>query len=509
MLNIGKKHNHLILIVFIVVICLFCQSSLAAKSKEPSKHYSSIEEFISEQKTIRLIADNCPGYGNQAATANTLTRLRQMGFKGTFEFVYANATTAKITTLFNLPSNIPDVYFDAKTGTQFIKIKVFIDKLRAKKLEKQTLGLNGANDEGFCGIAAADHIDTSDFTSVQCENGASFMNTTMFASLTPFYERFNYLDAFDQYVYKPDPQPNSNNKFFIMPVATFADAEAYVKNDAALMQKKPALLPFITGMKNHHFNVLPTYGIDIQDAEKCDDFPGNILEIITAARYAQLTGPASFRTRALIIPVFYDYQKEANLLMQFLVTDNWGKYETPGMENARKVLKDLALASVFSIADISDPKTTKIISDLKPGQILLLSLGSLPKTVFDGIYNHTDTNIWPQVREGANSFNTLALTGRPHFRCGGWEWDIGYDLVTDPALKVRLQDFYGKFCRGASTWRDHSDTYQSMADFMIEAQNLNSPFSLYFKHIKEEAAKPENDRIRFALEGILSMVNSK
>jgi hypothetical protein len=106
--------------------------------------------------------------------------------------------------------------------------------------------------------------------------------------------------------------------------------------------------------------------------------------------------------------------------------------------------------------------------------------------------------------KGASSFDSLVLTGRPHIRCRGDDraaWEIGYDLVHDENLKVRLQKFYiGGFCQSMDTWINNSNIYQTLGELIIEANDPNSPFSRYFQDRKREAAKPENDRIRLGLE---------
>jgi len=49
--------------------------------------YTSVEEMIRDQKIIRVLLDEAPGFGNQAATINMMNRVRQMQFQGTFELI--------------------------------------------------------------------------------------------------------------------------------------------------------------------------------------------------------------------------------------------------------------------------------------------------------------------------------------------------------------------------------------------------------------------------------------
>ena len=349
---------------------------------------------------------------------------------------------------------------------------------------------------------------------LDCTNDANFLDIQADSYVTPFYNESNGIALRND----PDPKqpyeiPHTNNKFFVMPaVADLKQVHDYLENDPrgqSLLKQKPALATFLDGMENQTFNVLSVYGYKVQEGEihEADCFPSNILQIITAARYAQLN--ASFQKRALIIPVFYDYQKESDLLMNTIIPgDNWGKYEKPGVENAREVLRKLGLRSpqVFSIANISDPSTIQRIQKLQPGQILLLSLGSLPKVVFDGLYTHTGINIWPQIREGAGSFNSLVLTGRPHVRCGN-SWDIGYDQMKDSVLKKQFENFYEMSCKGPKAWQDRSSIYKELGQFFIDANDPNSSLSNYFKFLKEEALQLQNDRVYLAVDDIMKRIN--
>src|SRR3989338_5447333 len=513
-INFKQKKFTFLNFILVSLILLFTTCYGSTTSSSAIKKYSSVKEFIADQKIIRVFADNSPGYGNQTASMNVMVRLRQMGFKGTYEFIYSNLTTDKITSLFGLPNNIPDIYNDENRNIRFIKIKPHIERVLNNTIEMVPLGITGANDSGECSLATKDGVTNLDEYGPLCTDSANFFSTKLFIEFDPYMgeQSLEHHEGTTFYTYNPSSsgkpsypyQGDSYKKYFVMPVADLKQAITYLKidpNGQTLIKERPALKTFIHGMKMHHFNVFPVYGYTVQINSRCPEcFPGNILQIITAARYAQLHGKNNFY-KPLIIPVFFDYQKEAEQISQIINHNNWGDYETPGSEQARAIINQLSLPQSFSIADVKDKETIQRIKQLRPGQVLLLSLGTLPKDVFDGLYTYTDSNIWPQIREGANSFNSLILTGRPHFRCLD-NWEIGFDLIEDQSLKSHFENFYQKngICDGMNTWQANNDIYKTLGEFIIDAANKNSSLSHYFEQLKTEAEKPENDRIYYALE---------
>ncbi len=487
--------------------------------------YNSAEEMVADQKTIRVLMDETPGFGNQSATINMMNRLRQMKFQGTFEFIYPVSETAKVISLFNLPKSLPDIYYyedKQKNKITFIREDTYINQLINNKITPATLGITGAHDsdeESACEELPA--------CNKYAQNFADFTNTTVFVELQPW---FNYperssIDIQHAGKHLPIDPPG---KFLVFPVANFADAKDYLANDPdgkELSQKNPALSTFIAGIEQQNFNVLPIYGYTFQkkyNDEEYDSyvFPYNIIQAITAARYAQLNEPTKAH-KPIIIAVFYDYTQEIAELTKLIYLDNWGEYEKHGANYAREALNKLSLKNpnIFLTAAIADADASKKIQSLQPGQILLLSMGTLPKIVFDGIYSHDSSNIWPQIREGESSLSTLILKGRPQLRCGTFPpessgyhtlWEPGFDLVKDAELKQRLTNFYGKdgFCTDDS-WIENPTIYQAAGEFIIESMNTNSSFSHYFTDLKTEALKPQNDRIYRGLETALAIINNQ
>src|SRR3990167_9300676 len=245
MMSREMAKNVLAAIVLGFSIC--CSFSYAAQK------YTTVEAFLAAQKVIRITADNTPGYGNQAASAALVSRLRNMGFKGKFEFIYANLTTPKIITLFDLPQTISDDYYDSKDNIEFIKLKEFVNRHKNKTNELVDLSITGATDDFDCSLAEEDGVDIGHgMGPLDCSNPANLLDTNVFASVTPFYWEMNLLAVLND----PDPklpnnQENSSNKFFTMPAATLNQAKEYLQYDARgqnVLKQKPALTTLIQGM---------------------------------------------------------------------------------------------------------------------------------------------------------------------------------------------------------------------------------------------------------------------
>jgi len=489
-------------------ILLFINKIYAANNISP-------ETFVASQKVIRIFIENAAGFGDQAASLNAMDHLKRMGFNGRFEVIYPDEETkAKIVTLFNLSPNISGDYLDASKNIQFIDFAHQVERIKQGKLDHIALAVNGGMgdepcsiDNNSCGPAGNDNL--------------AFLGVDKFIMIGPFVRYPSYVyykDAAGQiHDHVQIPGSDGATKWFVSYSPTLQEVSTYLQNNPngqALLKQKPAIGTLLNVIQNHKINFLPVYGFSIQAPEKYKteiNAYNKMLQIIAGARYAQLNG-GDDANKPLIISVFYDYTLEAQHLQMLLNSDNWGAEEKPESSLERTIIKSLGLKNALIFSGINDPDASNKILNLKPNQILLLWLGPLPKNIFDGLYNHTDTNIWPAIREGASSLNSQLLTGKAHFRCastrmrgmpGSESWEIGYDLIDDSAFKNRLSNFYDRFCSDTNTlipWANKPETFVELGQLIIESLNSNTPISQYFSKIKDEALKPENDKVHYDIE---------
>ncbi len=502
-------------------------------------NYASVDDFVKDQKVIRIALDSGPGFGDQAASLNVMSWLRSHGFQGWFEVIYPDEITYKMKSLFNLPyvyiSALPTTYEDTVNHVRLIKQSQFESDHDNGKVIYYPLGISGEYETDPCAYYAEGD------TKVGCEinaryadpsvpytyhNFANYFNVGNFINVGVwnFKTNMSLIYAFDQVIIK---QLDVTNTYFNVPQTTLAMAKRYLSQDANgknFLLKNPALLDLMSVIENQTVNIMSIYGLTIQNGGQGGDFIYDVMEFITAAHYAQLTGSEKFH-HPLIIPVFYDYTEECKILTEVIKKDDWSHVrstETPDTRKAilQKVIKDLNLSTTFSTANLSDPDLSQKIHHLSPYEILLVSMGPLPKVVFDGVYTYTNDNIWPQVREGESSLNSLLVTGKPNIRCSWSLWELPWDnWITDNDLKNRLHKLFGflnnangyaeggLICRGNQSWESNPDLYKDLARLILDASNPDSAYSKYFQRLKIEASKPENDRINRALTEALQHTN--
>ena len=495
-----KNNKFLLIILIILPVIAFSETQ-------------TVESWLSKQTLIRTYDDGAPGFGNQSATINAINRIRQLGFNGTFEYIYLTKPN-KIAVLFNLPKNLPEDYLDQRRNIRFITYKKYYDLMIAHNLPLTTLAFVGGGGDLVWNLEMEGIDVGSDWNEEEYpyNNDAYMLNTKVAVRISPW---LSGNCAPNSTIYLPDQKTplndcESTKKFVVTPVATFTQAKDYLQFDLdgkRLLQEKPALKTLMDVMENQSKNIWPLYGQTLHqnwnDPDPDKPYARVMLGVIAAARYAEVHD--SELQKPLIIPVFYDITREAKELFDLINDKNWDQYQFPGKEKARAALHDLNVADYFEIANLTDPDAANKILNLKNGHILLLSVGSLPKVVFDAIYNYDATNVWPQIREGENTFNTLLLTGRPHIRVSmpsetNWEpTDVGFGPNVFDKSKQLDEKFNHFIFPGEKFWADLQPEV-TLGNYIIDAQDHSSLLSQYFAWLKKEALKKENDRIYYLLE---------
>lgn len=511
----------------IFFICYFLLVSFAHAS---DTNDSSVEAFVAKQQIIRTYEDNTPNFGDLATTLSTMDRLRQMGFKGVFEFIYS-ARTQKVPTLFHLPKNIPEDYFDKEKNIRFITFAKYYKQWNNNAVKPIELAVvSGGFSLGDIIKGEVNSLATEQAKPVEItwdefqfpyNNNANMLKVKVSLELTVWMEKgCSEVDSGNATTISLENQEESiplcdgSRQFLVAPFATFADAKAYVQSNPEgqqLLKEKPALATLMTLMENESVNILPSYGWPL-----VEDYDGHHLQtmlgIIAGARYAQLNGK-DLNSKPLIIAVFKDYAEIANEVYQMINNKNWAQYSFPWKENAKKMIESLKVANIFDVADITKPETTQKLLNLQPNQILVLSIGPLPKVVFDGLYNHTGSNMWPAIREGENTKNSLLLTGKPHIRIvdeadAKWEpTEAGFGPDRFDESQSLSKKHNGLVFSYDTFWVKQQPA-EMLGNYIIDAKNPTSMLSQYFEWLKVQALKPENDRIYAGLKAVMEMLSN-
>lgn len=487
-----------------MLVSMFFSSPSWAEEKNT---YSSVKEFLSAQAVIRVEGDNGEGFGNLSTTIRAMERLRERGFQGEYEFIYPARYAQDVMTLFGLSKE--ELEKGEKNNIHFIKLKNYLEAFKKGEVKKIPLAITGPKGESLCDFS--EYTDDVDRESLFCSSQANSFNVDVFISVTNDQNAgyppasYFYLNQVKNAYYS-----NEGKTVILSHLTTLDDVSHYLVTDPNgidLSLRKPAIKTFIDGVRNKAFYVMPVYGstLHIYWDHTQSYYLRNILQVIMGARYAQLYGPPQLRSKGLVIPVFYNYEAESKKITELLHNDNWGDVDFPHSDMAKYGIKQLGLADVFSTAALSDPGLDQVLLKLQPGHILLLSMGSLPKLVFDGLYTEVGQDHWPQVREGLDTLNQLMLTGMPHFHCMDYRAGTFDEMPFSnhyPNLKQELKYLNDNFCTyfGPETMSVPDLAFVMLGNLIIDSQNPVSEFSKYFQEVKMDALKPENDRVNHEIE---------
>lgn len=504
------------------------------------KRDESLIEFIPEQKNYYSFLSNNPeivirvslnggmNYGNQAAVIGAMTEFRQKyDFQGYFELIYGDDSREKLLTLFDLNNSLPPIYADQTNKVIFLHLDAYMARLKDGTVTRVNLGFTVGNDKTFLN-SIEDPVKKNDiqrqFFFSSTPLNANFFATNYFITFSPYLHSkalaTTQISRFDEVT--PITIPNSEMTYLITPISSHKDVDNYFSSakGQSFLNQRPALSRFLSGMKNSEFDVLNVYArtvrfpikhkssttqhLGLRNENGFSSSEDNLVAILIAARYAQINGPVD-RRRALIIAFPSACYEELNLVATLCTQQN-------SLLNQRIQLKnptwnELQLENSVISADIMNPSTMYLFSQLQPNNILLLSLDKLPKVVFDWLLNYRGENSWAPVIEGMTAMHILMQSGHPFFECSDIRqhgWTPGYLNDMSIELKERMMQLYDKdvgFCKGA--YLQQGQIHVLLGQFMLEARFFrDSPFSLFAQKLKKKVLEPKNNRISQALDHV-------
>jgi len=434
------------------------EASCTFSPSKPSRNFDFIE-FIQSQSKIRLVIDDGPNYGNQAANINLISELRNLGYTGIIEIIYPAMQATKLLELMD----DEDLH-----NLKFISAEEYFRGFQSNSqmIEQVTLSMSGAIDESIPKTYLQRFGLNANGVSVSL-NYADFFKSKIFIRLSPYHE----VDKAKTILYLQDnPIPifldGSEKQALVVPVATLKDAKSYIHKNPndEYVANHPSVLTIIESIERGDLNFLPAYGKTLHSTNNFKIF---IVSVIDAYLLSKPSKP-------LIIGLFFQLNK-----------------------TSKSQIKDMLSSRNVQLAELSQRYITGIVDNLTSGEILLLEFGNMPKKIFDGLFTFEAENVWPCIREGAGTLTTLiSTTHTPHLYCkANVEWEI--DTVNAPEEVKKLFSMAGKLCGDEISDPMERSAWNSR--YILEALNPKSKLSVYYKKYMQDLRSPYNRRLYIAL----------
>ena len=335
---------------------------------------SAASGFLQEFETIRIGVDKAPGNGHQAASATVMKRLRQLGFRGRFEVVYAPTEKDKLEYLLSgFDPQGPSVQELPASGITAIES----GSPHSGDLDWIPLGIVGATDRFLkpFWLRAEQLLTIQPFrwegATLQFWRSWTSRGTTSESwESVPLRGLYHLPLAYDL----PDPE----------------DAGAFI---AEKMSATPEMLAKVPGLASiveaaDRIETLPAYGLGMNEGRE------KLLNLMRGVRYAQRKNPGRFRG-GVVIPLISRLDDQEMALL------------------ARSVAEGAALLErVFSV-DVEDPDVVRRVEGLQKGDILLVRVGPVAQDVFEYLFSRSTL---PPTLAGRNGANLMLLARKPFFK---------------------------------------------------------------------------------------------
>ena len=416
-------------------------NSISAHGNSDVTPLEEVQSFLHEQSIIRIGISKAPGNGHQSAGATVITRLRELGYQGLIEVVYDEDVAHKLEYL------IPP--FQENLGFQQVAEKklAFIPKTKLSSIAPYTvnLGLMGADDKGWI----ADDLNVQNLLTLQ---PLGWKNPTTLSRKGLPVEHFDHLRSLG-FIFSP-PQPSDTSLFLQQEMAHISE-----------FRKKIVGLNAIIDQRDES-EIAPVYGHFIREGWQ-------LVHYLRGLQWAITHYPGLFEKK-IVVPVFSRF---SDLEWQDAARE---------VDQLRKGIRSKTISTV----------TSETIKALSAGQILVVNVGPVTKSVFD--YFYEISTIAPVV-EGKNSINLMKILGRPYLPSVDFE-TFFWDRNVRPNPVVR---------RAASAmWTSNGIAPRTIASqigrFIAEAKNPHSDVYRLFSQPGAQLDPVTNDKF---IQGLLILVD--
>ncbi|UYL10218.1 hypothetical protein B9G69_006450 [Bdellovibrio sp. SKB1291214] len=409
---------------------------------------ASPEEFLHEQKMIRVYVDSAPGFGHQSAGVSVMRRLRDLGFKGEFEVVYQPSVASKIQKIYpGFPEGISG-------QVHYVDIVTYMESVSHNRVAKVPLAISGA-DDGF---------------------GDKFKNI----SQSEKYLRLQPLGWGEVGLYSDNLTVLKALKD--MPLANFPSnsSEEFLKAVPAMNDLSADMKYFVQRFADStktHFS-FPIYGVGTQMFA-----PQRMYFYAKAVKAAALKMDKS---KAIVVPVVSPFNAQEMDTMSKVFGKKSGFESSNATELKHQKQMHLLTPQEFSQAN------------LKPGNVYFVFVGSVPQTVFNFFYEKATLPVWVA---GKNAMSFAVTKGKPYFNTVDDYYLPGKETLSPATVKV-IDKAQTSFSEGYQKFMNQTEL-AAVSQYIQAAATPDSELSNYFKNLG--AKMSANDRV---LEGLRYIVQS-
>jgi hypothetical protein len=326
-----------------------------------------IRTFLQQQQTIRVFVSDGPGYGHQSASASLIGRLRDLGYTGAVEVVYDDSETHESLTMRAKMATLLPGFREDGPPVQHLpgrKMTVYAHSAFARnpEVKQLALGISGADESPrILEDTKTEHLlrlqPARWVESDALRVAGQWIELTELAELSVAY---------------PIAKPEGTCEDFL---------HEAMSADPKQRKKVPGLANLLGRIERKE--LLPAYGLGVEGVPK-------IRKLAKAVLQAQATRPALFG-QGVVMPIL------SNL-------------------NAEEVAA-LALPEGAAVIDVRNPGLSGRLRTLKKGEVLVVTVGSVAKPVFDYLFS---ISTLPPALAGFNATNLANILGKPFINTMGY-----------------------------------------------------------------------------------------
>lgn len=435
--------------IWIVIGLLFAGSARA--DHEDIVPFSALHTqflaFVNRLPLIRIGITNGAQLGNQAAGLIVYRRLRELGYQGDIEIVYDDHLFEKLNKI--MPSLFYGRMGDYNFEYRRVRIVNFSEfQKKISSFETASVAILGARDRGKGGFGVPDGSFGPDALKADLllqlqPAGWNLGQRSISDGLnTVSLERFSHLGLPRSIV---DPYPLDMDYIY--------EAMSPVVGNPAL---RDGLSHFIHLFGHTDIGAVYGHGVDVGRP---------LIQYLAGIRGAFLYNSQLF-PNGVVIPVFN------NIILKELERMFESHADTLG---------------TVRIMDISDPGLRRAGETLRPGEMLVVSVGTVPQRIFELMYYKSTV---PPLVKGLNSIDLMKSIGRPYLPTDSVEtYNFPLTSYLWPSPRARLLT---EAARRAMLFPIENAAYVSKPElekiqktlgaFIYQAMNPTSGLNSMFEH---------------------------